>query len=43
VTEDEEHEASKVELDSLMIAKVVQQISGEDGEAVAPSTSIKRP
>jgi hypothetical protein len=41
--EDEEQEASKVEPRSLVISREVQQLSGEEGEIGAPSTSIKRP
>jgi hypothetical protein len=42
VTENEEQEASKVEPGSSMISRVGQQPSGEGGEIVAPSTSIRR-
>jgi hypothetical protein len=43
VAEDEEYEALKVESRSLVISRVGQQSSGEEGEIGAPSTSIRRP
>jgi hypothetical protein len=43
VIEDEEQEAWKVELGSPVISRAVHQLSGEEGETVAPSTSVRRP
>jgi hypothetical protein len=43
VTEDTKHETPMIELGSSMISIAVQHPSGEEGEIIAPSITVKRP
>jgi hypothetical protein len=43
MTKDEDQEATKLEPGSPVISRAVQQLSGEEGERVAPSTYVGRP
>jgi hypothetical protein len=43
LTKDKEQEARNVEPGSPVISRAVQQLLGEEGETVVPSTSIKTP